>query len=754
MTGNAANADRLMLLIESIFDDRASKADISELNSMLLGDAAARNRFVKYCQMHVTLRVELRASRAVLKAHREIESGAFSLACDTHAVSVEAHHPGAAAQFIPALTENVAGSFASIGLVAYLLATVIVGIGLAIMAVVPASQLTRVATHTAPNTVRRSAVVVRNETVGTITAMVGCKWDGQKVDPLINDQVPINQKYVLAAGLMEITYNTGAKVLVQGPAIYEVDATNGGRLALGKLTGKVENAVARGFVVSTPTATVTDLGTEFGVEVHPSGATFTNVFRGSVEVLTVANTAGKTEAIRLKADESANVERSGDGCTICRVAGNPGVFIRDIQPSGLNHSRQLETLHRWQTYVDNLRADPAMVVFYDFQRHTDSPSILHANASESSSVLDGILESVLSVSDANLLRGKSVTASSQFKNDVPPPHVTDGTINAFAFRDDDTVRAISISGIHSNINKIRIWRGADRIPGSVSVYGSTKDNGGSLRVGDYVPLASLASIPWKPDGHVDIAVKAPGMRSLLFKLGITTDGGLMGSEIGEIQAFAEDSPLPDAAMMASWGEGLMPGKNALPLGGNVTVRSALPQRLTQITLAAWITIERIDDATTACSLLASDGAADETIASPKITNWFLTREGSIGFDGPHCRFRTPSVLPWQTWNRKHWRHLALIVDPTKQRMVCYLDGKEVGIGEVPKDFSVRFGHITNWRRATASRRWHPEPLWSVWRIDHPQSSHDRKRNQKNVRGGKEITRCRHQRRVCRVGAAK
>ena len=44
---------------------------------------------------------------------------------------------------------------------------------------------------------------------------------------------------------MEITYNTGAKVILQGPVTYEVDA-NGGYLSLGKLTGKLEKKVVSG----------------------------------------------------------------------------------------------------------------------------------------------------------------------------------------------------------------------------------------------------------------------------------------------------------------------------------------------------------------------------------------------------------------------------------------------------------------------------------------------------------------------------
>ena len=37
---------------------------------------------------------------------------------------------------------------------------------------------------------------------------------------------------------MEITYQTGAKVILQGPCTYEVDSAAGGFLSLGKLTAQ------------------------------------------------------------------------------------------------------------------------------------------------------------------------------------------------------------------------------------------------------------------------------------------------------------------------------------------------------------------------------------------------------------------------------------------------------------------------------------------------------------------------------------
>ena len=42
---------------------------------------------------------------------------------------------------------------------------------------------------------------------------------------------------------MEITYDTGAKVILQGPVTYEVESKDGGFLSVGKLTARVEKKV-------------------------------------------------------------------------------------------------------------------------------------------------------------------------------------------------------------------------------------------------------------------------------------------------------------------------------------------------------------------------------------------------------------------------------------------------------------------------------------------------------------------------------
>ncbi len=142
--------------------------------------------------------------------------------------------------------------------------------------------------------------------VGKITGTSNCQWAHPSLAAGAGDPVPLGRKYPITAGLLEITYDSGAKVIVQGPAIYSASSYNGGGLYFGKLTasaGKLDRAklisaeramghvppspTVAAFCVHTPSAVVTDQGNQaaqFGVEVDRSKATFTRVLQGSINV--------------------------------------------------------------------------------------------------------------------------------------------------------------------------------------------------------------------------------------------------------------------------------------------------------------------------------------------------------------------------------------------------------------------------------------------------------------------------------------
>jgi hypothetical protein len=173
--------------------------------------------------------------------------------------------------------------------------------------------------------------------VGRITGLVDCRWASPQAGlpaypAFTGDAVALGRRYDLASGFMEITYDTGATVVLQGPAVYEVESASGGFLSLGKLAARVESRESsvkssdrqrngsqlstlnsRLFSVRTPTAIVTDLGTEFGVEVEKSGTTKSHVFRGRIDVRPVGGGIQDPKPVLLGENESATVDARPSG---------------------------------------------------------------------------------------------------------------------------------------------------------------------------------------------------------------------------------------------------------------------------------------------------------------------------------------------------------------------------------------------------------------------------------------------------------
>lgn len=183
----------------------------------------------------------------------------------------------------------------------------------------------------------------RFEFVGHVTGVNDCVWAKDSLATMVGASVPVRRKYELISGLMEITYNSGARVILEGPCEYTVDSDASGYLGLGKLTAHVEKKKPQVvhpsslrphpsalFSITTPTAVVTDLGTEFGVEVSEEGSTVSHVFRGSVRVQAIGDGGG--EEVVLRSNESARVEKgktAGDTRILTgNAAGIPPKFVR------------------------------------------------------------------------------------------------------------------------------------------------------------------------------------------------------------------------------------------------------------------------------------------------------------------------------------------------------------------------------------------------------------------------------------------
>lgn len=123
----------------------------------------------------------------------------------------------------------------------------------------------------------------------------------------------------LESGVAEVTFNSGARIFLEGPAVLEVERPNRAFLEFGKLTAEVPKP-ATGFVINTPRVNVVDIGTRFGVAVEDSGDTEVHVMQGVVEVSRLTGNAAPMvleEGLAIRADgrtrsELQEIEYAGD----------------------------------------------------------------------------------------------------------------------------------------------------------------------------------------------------------------------------------------------------------------------------------------------------------------------------------------------------------------------------------------------------------------------------------------------------------
>jgi hypothetical protein len=253
--------------------------------------------------------------------------------CDDHPSHVL--NPSPSVPVIPShplsysFLDETVGFFSSDWSFSYLIATVVCGIAALIGSLVYVSRYEQVVDNSPSRAAEHQMdALPKVESVGRITGMVNCKW-AKGTDPLPNsDTVSLRREFTLESGLVEIGYNTGAKVILQGPVAYKVVSKNGGFMSVGKLTGKVATASAKGFSVRTPTATVTDLGTEFGVEVDKQGNHDVQVFVGEVKVQLPPDNAHKLREIHLTENHAIRFLAASN--TVADSVAAPERFIRKL----------------------------------------------------------------------------------------------------------------------------------------------------------------------------------------------------------------------------------------------------------------------------------------------------------------------------------------------------------------------------------------------------------------------------------------
>jgi len=132
----------------------------------------------------------------------------------------------------------------------------------------------------------------------------------------------------LKEGFAKLTFKQGAEVILQAPCAFDLASKNKMILHHGMVTAQVPEQ-AHGFAIKTPQSTVTDFGTEFGVQVQASAASEVHVFDGRVQVKTASHPDQPSQNLNVTKGKAAVVTQTGE-LNISSLGARPSLFTRDI----------------------------------------------------------------------------------------------------------------------------------------------------------------------------------------------------------------------------------------------------------------------------------------------------------------------------------------------------------------------------------------------------------------------------------------
>ncbi len=235
--------------------------------------------------------------------------------------------------------------------------------------------------------------------VATLTESVDAKLITPPTDGVTTEEIDISTQlesrlatgnYLLTRGVVRLEFDSGASVIVEAPASIALKSADRVQLVRGRLVGNVPPA-AIGFTVETASATVVDLGTEFGVAALDGQVADISVFDGEVEVVAASNaplnaddpTTLPSGHVRQRLTANTSVRVDADGAmAIAETQEN--LFFREL-PSSQELAQKI-AYERWLEHSQTIAADPDMLAYYTFNDQAPGDKLLLNHAGDGGSM--------------------------------------------------------------------------------------------------------------------------------------------------------------------------------------------------------------------------------------------------------------------------------------------------------------------------------------------------------------------------------
>ena len=160
-----------------------------------------------------------------------------------------------------------------------------------------------------PNATRsatRSIDAEPGEPAGRLSAVHDARWGTARREA--GDEVRQGDRLELTSGWAEVTFDSGARITLQGPAGLEVGSPWEATLGHGDLTAEIP-AEAVGFRIANASVEAVEPDTRFGLSVDRRGATEVVVLEGSVEAAPRTEDGREQDPVRIGRGEGRRIAR-------------------------------------------------------------------------------------------------------------------------------------------------------------------------------------------------------------------------------------------------------------------------------------------------------------------------------------------------------------------------------------------------------------------------------------------------------------
>jgi anti-sigma factor RsiW len=193
-------------------------------------------------------------------------------------------------------------------------------------------------------------------------------------------------KFTLNQGIVQLEFVSGASVVIEAPAKFELLSPNRVLCSLGKIRAHVPNQ-AIGFTVETPNYSAVDLGTEFTVQVDPTGESQFHVLQGEVD-LRDARPDPSVAPQRLTTGQGMRSSADGE---LSKLLDSKLAFVGTEQLLELATAALRERYNGWQRFSKQIRSAPNVILYYGFDGHEPWERILKNEGPTKNESLNGAI---------------------------------------------------------------------------------------------------------------------------------------------------------------------------------------------------------------------------------------------------------------------------------------------------------------------------------------------------------------------------